>query len=106
MFHSFEPMLVWSWLTFVIAPINSVQNVLNPEEGTLVFSSSKFLVALLAGTLMAFAFQFLLTNFSVAVGISSLGRDSEDYESESWGHKVREIEGKVGTWAIITASIA
>ncbi|BAZ51732.1 hypothetical protein NIES4103_43900 [Nostoc sp. NIES-4103] len=106
MFHSFEPMLGWSCLTFVIAPINSVQNVLNPEEGTLVFSGSKFLVALLAGTLMAFAFQFLLTNFSVAVGISSLGRDSDDYESESWGHKIREIEGKVGTWAIITASIA
>ena len=110
MFHSFEPMLEWSWLTFVIAPVNSVQDVITPEAGTLVFSSSKFLVALLAGTLMAFAFQFLLTNFSVAVGISSLGgdsdSDSDDYESESWGHKIREIEGKVGTWALITASIA
>ena len=106
MFHSFEPMLVWNWLTFGIARINSVQDVITPEEEILVFSSSKFFVALLAGTLMAFAFQFLLTNFSLALGISSLGRDSDDYESESWGHKIRELEGKVGIWALITASIA
>jgi len=43
-----------------------------PEKQHL-FSGPQFFVALFAGVLMAFALQLLLTNFSVAFGISSLG---------------------------------
>ncbi|MFN6571276.1 MFS transporter [Dendronalium sp. ChiSLP03b] len=107
MLQKFENILLSLSLPFGIAPINQVPEVLTPEEGSLVFSSSKFLVALLAGTLMAFAFQFLLTNFSVAVGISSWGNDSyPDNDSETWGGTVRKIEAKVGSWALVTATIA
>jgi len=82
------------------------QAVVIPEV-SLAFSGPKFLVAMLSGVLMAFAFQFLLTNFSVAVGISALGGDSsDDDDSQSLGSTIRGVEAKVGIWALITASIA
>ncbi|MGI8503917.1 MAG: hypothetical protein ACR2LR_22700, partial [Hassallia sp.] len=69
------------------------QAVVIPEV-SLAFSGPKFLVAMLSGVLMAFAFQFLLTNFSVAVGISALGGDSfdEDDNSQSLGSTIRGVE--------------
>lgn len=91
-----------------LAPIPVTQQLVTPEEASLVFSGPQFLVALLSGVMMAFAFQLLLTNFSVAFGISTLGGDSvsDDDESESIGSSIRKIEGKVGIWALITVSIA
>ncbi|WP_341526809.1 MFS transporter [Nostoc sp. UHCC 0302] len=97
-------------LIFGLAPITLAQQVLTPEEASVVFSGPKFLTALIAGVSMAFAFQLLFTNFSVAVGISALDNDSDesdnDDESESWGRKIRGVQAKVGSWALITASIA
>jgi hypothetical protein len=56
---------------------------------------------------MALAFQLLFTNFSVAVGISSWEIDSDDDDEPlKLGSKIRNIQGKVGSWALITASIA
>lgn len=95
----------WNWLPFGLAPISLAQEVLTPEEASVLFSGPKFLVALLAGVLMAFAFQLLFTNFSVAVGISSWEVDS-DSDDESLGSKIREVQAKVGAWALITASFA
>ena len=78
-----------------------------PEEAALVFSGPQFFVALFAGVLMAFAFQLLLTNFSVAFGISSLGgSSSSDDESESLGGTIRKIETAVGFWTLLTVSIS
>ncbi len=77
-----------------------------PEEAALVFSGPQFFVALFAGVLMAFAFQLLLTNFSVAFGISSLGGSSSDDESESLGGTIRKIETAVGFWTLLTVSIS
>ncbi len=90
-----------------IAQIPVVDQVLTPEEASVVFSGPQFLVALLAGVFMAFAFQLLLTNFSVAVGISSLGTDSyTDDESGSLGGTIRKVETTVGLWALVSAAIA
>ncbi|MBW4664327.1 MAG: MFS transporter [Chroococcus sp. CMT-3BRIN-NPC107] len=71
-----------------------------------LFSAPQFLVALIAGVLMAFAFQLLLTNFSVAFGISALGGSSNSNESESLGSTIRKIETAVGLWTLITVTIA
>ncbi|OUL37593.1 hypothetical protein BV372_01115 [Nostoc sp. T09] len=108
MFQTFETMLRWDWLPLGITSTNTLPEVINPETVPLVFSGSKFLVAFLAGTLIALAFQLLLTNFSVAVGISSwdIDADDDDDRSESLGHTIRKVEAKVGLWALITASIA
>ncbi len=96
----------WNWLSFGLAPILT-QEALTPEEASVLFSGPKFLVALLAGVLMAFAFQLLLTNFSVAVGISSWEIDSDsDDDSESLGTKMRSVQTKIGAWALLTVSIA
>ncbi|MEH2145019.1 MFS transporter [Nostoc sp.] len=97
----------WNWLPFGLAPITLAQEVLTPEEASVLFSGPKILVALLAGVLMAFAFQLLFTNFSVAVGISSWGIDSDsDDDSETLGKTIRKVQAKVGGWALITVSIA
>jgi ElaB/YqjD/DUF883 family membrane-anchored ribosome-binding protein len=90
-------------------PVNVVTHeMVTPEAASLIFSGPKFLVALLSGLLMACAFQLLLTNFSVAFGIATLGDDSypDDDESETWGKSIRKVEAKVGFWALVTSSIA
>lgn len=73
-----------------------------------VFSTPKFFVALLSGLVMAFAFQLLFTNLSVAVGISAIGTGaySDDGDAETLGGTIRKVEAKVGSWALVTSSIA
>jgi hypothetical protein len=106
MFQSVLTICGSNWLPFGLAPIIT-QEVLTPEEASVLFSGPKFLVALLAGVLMAFAFQLLLTNLSVAAGISSWEIDSDsDDESESLGSKIRSVQTKIGAWALLTVSIA
>lgn len=95
------------WSQIELAPMTLAQAIVIPEEASVLFSGSKIFVATLAGVLMAFAFQLLFTNFSVAVGISSLGTDSSgEHESETLGGTIRKVEATVGLWALITASIA
>ena len=104
-----DVLTIWGWnsLPFGLAPITLAQEVLTPEEASVLFSGPKILVALLAGVLMAFGFQLLFTNFSVAVGISSWEIDSDsDDDSESLGKTIRKVQAKVGAWALITVSIA
>ena len=74
-------------------------------EEDLVFSGPQFLVALIAGLMMAFAFQFLLTNLSVAFAASPGALPDSD-ESESIGKTIRGIETKLGLFVLITVSIA
>ncbi|MBD2204089.1 MFS transporter [Calothrix sp. FACHB-1219] len=108
MFQNFENMLRWDWLSLGVTPANSIPEVISQERLPIIFSSPKFFVAFLAGTLMALAFQLLLTNFSVAAGISSwdIDDDDDDERSESLGHKIREVESKIGVWALITSTIS
>jgi ElaB/YqjD/DUF883 family membrane-anchored ribosome-binding protein len=82
----------------------------HPDLGGLMFLSPQFFVALIAGVIMAFGFQFLLTNFSIAAKISNwdeaLPDDDDDDESETLGRKVRKIEGLVGGWVLVTVNLA
>jgi len=100
--------IVSVYSTSVVAQFTIAQE-LTPEETSLIFSGPKFFVALLAGILMAFAFQLLLTNFSVAVGISAIGSGSghsDHHDSQGLGSSIRKVEGTVGLWALITSTIA
>jgi nucleoid DNA-binding protein len=82
------------------------------EEAALVFSGPQFLIALVSGLVLAFAVQLLLTNLSVALGISVLGRsshdDHDDHKSSNGGlgSTIRKIGFGVGLWTLITVSIA
>ncbi|MBW4573874.1 MAG: MFS transporter [Aphanothece sp. CMT-3BRIN-NPC111] len=87
-----------------------------PEKAALVFSGPKFFVALIAGVVLAFAFQLVLTNLSVAFGISYLGHksdsssdssDSSDSDDTgSIGGTIRKIGTAVGIWTLVTVTIA
>lgn len=78
------------------------------EETSFVFSSPQFLTSLLAGVMMAFAFQFLLTNLSVAIAATpgALSSGGDDDESESLGTAIRKTESKIGIWALVTVTLA
>ncbi|HIK07925.1 MAG TPA: MFS transporter [Trichormus sp. M33_DOE_039] len=107
MLQNLASILMQPPLSFGVATTTRLPDVIVPVEPFFGFSASKFIVALVAGTLMAVAFQLLLTNLSIAARISTLGTDvDDDSESESLGRTIRKIEAKVGAWGIITASIA
>jgi hypothetical protein len=69
------------------------------------FSGPQFFIALIAGILMAFAFQVLLTNFAVAANISS-GINPLETGTKSWGKAIRNIESKVGGLMLFTVNTA
>ncbi len=109
MFQNVEMMLDKSSTGFSLAQVSAPP--IQPEVA-LVFSSPQFFIALIAGVIMAFAFQFLLTNLSIAAGISygdnplESDNDDDEHESISLGKKIRKVESKVGLWTLLTVNIA
>lgn len=77
-----------------------------PEEAALIFSGPQFFIALLSGLVLAFGFQLLLTNLSVAAGISYVGHSSSSRKSSSGGPGMGTISVAVGVWTLITVSLA
>ncbi|WP_346290616.1 MFS transporter [Sphaerothrix gracilis] len=79
-----------------------------PEEAALVFSGPQFFVALLSGLILAFGFQMLLTNLSVATGVSYLSHSSSSKSSNSSdsGLSVQTISVAFGAWTLVTVSVA
>ncbi len=78
----------------------------------------QFFVAILAGVVLAIGFQLLLTNLSVAAGVSAVGSFDADADSRkdlkdrdasylSEAHKkVRKATSGLGLWTLVTASVA
>ncbi len=111
MFQSVGMMLeLWNpnlWLAKV--PVKSVvsQVANTPQQVAVGFSGGQFLIALIAGVLIAFALQFLLTNLSVAAAISSEAHPVEATDDDDGlGTKIRKIESLVGVWTLVTVNIA
>ncbi|MUL36638.1 hypothetical protein [Gloeocapsopsis dulcis] len=99
-----EPYHALSWIAQV-APVP-----ITPTEAALAFSGPRFFVALISGVILAFAIQLVLTNLSVAAGISYLGHssdsDSSNDSSGSVGGTIRKIGTAVGIWTLVTVSVA
>jgi hypothetical protein len=101
----------------------------------LAATGGRLFFALIAGLLLAFAFQWILTALSAATGITLLGsskrkekrnyyredryRDEENYHGEesgekgrwsrpgtSWERPAMKVEAGVGAWVIATSSIS
>jgi hypothetical protein len=70
------------------------------------FSSTQFFVALVSGLLMAVAFEFLLTNLSVATIVSPGSLSTMDDDSDGLLSTVRGIETKIGLIALVTMTIS
>ena len=56
------------------------------QDASFVFNGPQFFAALIAGVVLAFAFQLLLTNLGVAAGISMAGGSSSSDSSSSSSH--------------------
>ncbi|XGV95999.1 MAG: MFS transporter [Leptolyngbya sp. BL-A-14] len=112
MIENFKSMAGMGLLPLWMAQVPVDRAVDTPEKAALVFSGPQFFVALIAGLVLAFALQLLLTNLSVAAGISYLGRssdsdsDSDHHESGSLGGTVKKIGFAVGLWTLITVTVA
>jgi len=104
MFQTLKTLLELGSHPIPIAQVSVEPGVIALEE-ELMFSGPQFLVALIAGLMMAFAFQFLLTNLSVAFAASPGALPDSD-ESESIGKTIRGIETKLGLFVLITVSIS
>ncbi|MGB3268185.1 MAG: MFS transporter [Microcoleus sp.] len=93
------------WLAQVLVEPTTTTNTV--EETALLYSGPQFFIALIAGVVLACAFQLLLTNLSVAAGLSYIGQSHDDgHQSDSSGPPVRHIGSKVGTWTLITVTVA
>ncbi|MGB3294207.1 MAG: MFS transporter [Phormidesmis sp.] len=72
----------------------------------------QFFIALLSGVILAFGFQLLLTNLSMAAGVSyathsgSSSSSSSDSSSSSSGTGIKTISLAFGLWTLITVSLA
>ncbi len=105
MFQFVQRMIEVGWLAQV--PMVSAPT---PEQSSVLFSGPQFFTALVSGVLLAFGFQLLLTNLSVAAGISYMGKssssDSHSGSGDSLGSTIRKVEKAVGIWTLVTVSIA
>ena len=93
--------LFHSHVADLMAQVNTI------ERTTVAFSSPQFFTALVAGLFLTFGFQMLLTNLSVAAGISvwSLAPHHDD-DTHSSGNSLPPIGTAVGIWTVATVSIA
>ncbi|WP_242032939.1 MFS transporter [Oscillatoria sp. FACHB-1406] len=93
-----------------VVPAPVVPTAEGAERAALALSGPQFFTALIAGVVLAFAFQLLLTNLGVAVGISMAGGSSDDSsdrgDSESFGSSIRKISTLVGVSTLITVAIS
>jgi hypothetical protein len=88
-----------------VLPSDSVVTQLPVTDPFMLFSGDKFLLALVVGVVMAFAFQLLFTNLAIAV-IASPDSPSKHSDPDNPGDTIRGIETKVGLGLLISISIA
>ncbi|MGB3790594.1 MAG: MFS transporter [Phormidesmis sp.] len=69
----------------------------------------QFFVALLSGVILAFGFQLLLTNLSMAAGVSYVAHSSNsssDSSKSDSGSGIKKIGLAFGAWTLVTVCIA
>lgn len=110
MFQSTEIMLGLYKPLFWVAQTQGDASNITPAQASVLTSGPRFFVALISGVILAFAFQLVLTNLSLAAGISYLGHssdsNSDNGEVGSFGGTIRKIGTAVGIWTLVTVTIA
>ncbi|CEJ43481.1 MFS transporter [Umezakia ovalisporum] len=93
-----------------VAQVPVVPTSITPAQASVINSGPRFFVALISGVILAFAFQLVLTNLSVAAGISYLGRPSDSNavvgEVGNFGGTIRKIGTALGLWTLVTVTVA
>ncbi|MBW4573591.1 MAG: MFS transporter [Tolypothrix carrinoi HA7290-LM1] len=109
MFQSTQIMLGLYKPLFWLAQVPVDPSTITPAQASVVTSGPRFFVALISGVILAFAIQLVLTNLSVAAGITYLGHQSDSDSSsnhDSIGGTIRKIGTAVGIWTLVTVTIA
>ncbi|MEH2141547.1 MFS transporter [Nostoc sp.] len=110
MFQSTEIMVGLYKPLLWLAQIQGESSNVTPAQASVLTSGPRFFVALISGVILAFAFQLVLTNLSLAASISYLGHssdsDSDSGEVGSLGGSIRKIGTAVGIWTLVTVTIA
>ncbi|NEU72990.1 MFS transporter [Hassallia byssoidea VB512170] len=110
MFESTQIMLGLYKPLFWLAQVPVDPSTITPAQASVVTSGPRFFVALISGVILAFAIQLVLTNLSVAAGITYLGHqpdsDSSSQSHDSIGGTIRKIGTAVGIWTLVTVTIA
>ena len=86
------------------------------QDSSFVFNGPQFFAAVIAGLVLAFAFQLLFTNLGVAAGISMAGgsssnsnnssSDRHDNNSDGMGSTIKKVGTAVGLGTLISVSLA
>ncbi|EAZ90837.1 hypothetical protein [Crocosphaera chwakensis] len=93
---------IWLAQTLSEPPIESL------EDAALIFSGPQFFTSLVAGVVLAFAFQLLLTNLGVATGISLVGGSSSNHHKDDHGlgHTIQKVSLILGLGTLISVTVA
>ncbi|HLO86160.1 MAG TPA: MFS transporter, partial [Nostocaceae cyanobacterium] len=98
------PILYKPILWLVQIPVDTTN--VTPAQASVITSGPRFFVALISGVILAFAFQLVLTNLSIAAGISYLGHPTTGEEGDNLGGTIRKIGTRLGIWTLVTVTIA
>ncbi|MDB5048970.1 MAG: hypothetical protein JWO30_2041 [Fibrobacteres bacterium] len=109
---------------FLVPPALLAQGLFDglgpPDRITIIslgMTAGQYFMAIFTGVVLAYAFQLLLTNLSVASGISALegmidpGKRKArprmgNAENPDWDETAVKVEAGIGIWAMITSAIA
>ncbi len=93
-----------SWAATLLP--NQIVAQLPITETTILFSTPNFLLSLVVGVVMAFAFQLLFTNLAIAVIAAPDSPSSPSHNSSESSNDSVGIETKVGLGLLVSVSIA
>ena len=94
--------------TLAQAPVDTI--IL--DEVPVAVEGPQVIIAVLSGVILAFGFQLLLTNLSMAAGVSyaahsgSSSSDSSSSDSSSSGSLIKKISLAFGAWTLVTVCLA
>ncbi|NJM95862.1 MAG: MFS transporter [Phormidesmis sp. RL_2_1] len=89
--------------------LTPVEAVPIPVEVPVPVEGPQIIIAVLSGVILAFGFQLLLTNLSMAAGVSYVthsGSSSSDSSDNSGNTSIKTIGIAFGLWTLITVSLA
>ncbi|MGC1309211.1 MAG: MFS transporter [Phormidesmis sp.] len=100
----------YSYVSSLLAQVDAVQAIPVPVAVPEPVVAPQFFIALLSGVILAFGFQLLLTNLSMAAGVSYVSHSGSSSSSgssdSSGGVGVKKISLAFGAWTLITVSLS
>jgi hypothetical protein len=111
---------VWMILFFLLpSAVIYAQQVLETQSFGVVPNAGHYAIAIIAGFVLAVAFQLILTNLSVAAGLQAAATvtdtdkvrrpskpSSGSGDSNTMGENIRMVSSAFGIWTLVTATIA